>query len=81
MATAPLAHHSPRSSRSIDFSQTRADLLSARHLPGIFYTSPEIFQLEVERIFLKEWICVGRIEQYEKPGDYRALYASPASPC
>lgn len=73
MATAPLAHHSPRSSRSIDFSQTRADLLSARHLPGIFYTSPEIFQLEVERIFLKEWICVGRVEQYEKPGDYRAL--------
>lgn len=70
MATAPLVRPS---SRTIDFSETRADLLRARHLPGIFYTSPAIFSLEVERIFMKEWICVGRAEQYAKPGDYRAL--------
>jgi Rieske 2Fe-2S family protein len=70
MATAPLGQPS---SRTIDFSGTRAELLRARHLPGIFYTSPEIFALEVERIFMKEWVCVGRVEQYAEPGDYRAL--------
>ncbi len=70
MASAPALH---RSSRTIDFSETRADLSHARHLPGIFYTSPEIFDAEVERIFLKEWICVGRVEQYPNAGDYRAI--------
>src|SRR5437773_2626941 len=29
--------------------------------------------MEIERIFMKEWLCVGRVEQYGKPGDYRAL--------
>ena len=56
-----------------DFSKTRQDLLHARHLPGEFYTSPEIFQKEIEQIFMKDWLCVGRVEQYAKPGDYRAL--------
>jgi Rieske 2Fe-2S family protein len=56
-----------------DFSKTRQELLRARHLPGEFYTSPAIFQHEIEQIFMKDWICVGRTEQYAKPGDYRAL--------
>jgi hypothetical protein len=34
----------------IDFSRTRAPLLEARHLPGKFYTSPELFELEIDRI-------------------------------
>lgn len=66
---------SPRAwkANGIDFSATRKDLLEARHLPGYFYSSPEIFDLEIERIFMKDWICVGRVEQYENPGDYRAM--------
>ena len=62
------AHLAPQ-----DFSQTRQDLLHARHLPGEFYTSAEIFQKEIEQIFMKDWLCVGRVEQYARPGDYRAL--------
>ena len=53
--------------------RTRADLLTARHLPGFLYTSPEIFQLEMDNIFMKEWLCVGRVEEFEHAGDYHAL--------
>lgn len=67
------ATHRPSAPTTLDFSGIRADLLHARHLPGRFYTSPEIFELEIERLFLREWICVGRVEQYQKAGDYRAL--------
>lgn len=52
---------------------TRESLLKARHLPGWLYTSPEVFEREIETIFMKEWLCVGRVEEYEKPGDYHAL--------
>jgi len=47
-----------------NFSKTRQDLLHARHLPGEFYTSTEMFQKEIEQIFMKDWLCVGRVEQY-----------------
>ena len=53
--------------------KTRTDLTSARHLPGFFYTSPDIFQREMDTIFMREWLCVGRLEEFEKPGDYHAL--------
>ena len=62
-----------RNPGNLDFSRTRADLLEARHLPGEFYTSPELFELEIDQIFMKDWICVGRVEQYSEVGDYRAL--------
>jgi len=35
-----------------------------------YYTSEAIFQAELERIFYKNWICVGRVEQIPNPGDY-----------
>ena len=54
-------------------SGTRADLLSARHMPGEVYAAPEIYALEVERIFMQDWLCVGRVEEFEKPGDFQAL--------
>jgi phenylpropionate dioxygenase-like ring-hydroxylating dioxygenase large terminal subunit len=39
-------------------------------LPPDAYLSRELHALEVERIFEKEWLCVGREEQIPKPGDY-----------
>jgi Rieske 2Fe-2S family protein len=59
--------------RRVDFSETRKALSQAHHLPGEFYYSPEIFAQEIAQIFMKDWLCVGRVEQYAKPGDYRAL--------
>jgi Rieske 2Fe-2S family protein len=42
----------------------------ARTLPGAFYTSPELFERERERIFLRRWLCAGREEQLPRAGDY-----------
>ena len=53
-----------------DYAPLRVPLPQARHLPGYFYTSPEIYALEKEKIFRKEWLCVGREEEIERPGDY-----------
>lgn len=53
--------------------RTRAALPAAHHLPGDFYTSPEIQRLERDRIFRREWLCVGRVEEFPNPGDYAAL--------
>lgn len=43
----------------------------AKTLPREFYTSSEIFRQEQERIFCRQWICVGREEQLPNSGDYR----------
>jgi len=55
------------------FAGVRKDLSQARHLPGIVYTSDEIAALEKDRIFMKSWLCVGRVEELANPGDYMAL--------
>ena len=34
------------------------------------YTDPEIFDLEMERIWKKAWIYVGHDSQVKQPGDY-----------
>lgn len=54
-------------------ARTRASLHQARHLPGVFYTSEDIFRLEVENIFFKDWLCVGREEEFSEAGDYTAF--------
>ena len=52
---------------------TRAPVEDARHLPGHYYTSPEIYEMEVEKLFMRDWLMVARIEEFSKPGDYRTL--------
>src|SRR5207245_9363347 len=42
----------------------------ARTLPGRYYTSPEIFAEEAERIFARRWVCVGRAAALPEPGAY-----------
>jgi glycine betaine catabolism A len=42
----------------------------ARTLPGRYYTSAEIFAEESDRVFAREWICVGREESITEPGAY-----------
>lgn len=55
------------------FNQTRLPASQATHAPADIYISDKIYRLEKERIFLKEWLCVGREEEVEKVGDYMAL--------
>jgi len=42
-------------------------------LPRSYYVSPEVFDRERERLFFREWFCVGREEHIPKPGDYLVL--------
>jgi glycine betaine catabolism A len=39
-------------------------------LPGRYYTAPELYAAEQERIFARRWACVGRSEEVANPGDY-----------
>jgi choline monooxygenase len=50
--------------------QTARPLSQARHLPAYFYTSPEVFALEKEKIFGRDWMLIGRVEELEQPGSY-----------
>ncbi|WP_374447835.1 SRPBCC family protein [Stella sp.] len=51
---------------------TRSELLRARHVPGAIYASPEIYRREMVEYFGREWLFVGREEQFAAPGDYEA---------
>jgi glycine betaine catabolism A len=44
-----------------------------RTLPSAWYCDERIFKLEKERIFAREWLCVGREEEVAAPGDYKLL--------
>ena len=58
--------------QEIDLAATRAPLSDARHLPPHFYTAPEILAQEMEKLFFRDWLAVGRVEEFPNPGDYRA---------
>ena len=39
-------------------------------LAGSYYTSPDILAEETERIFARQWVCVGRTDRLAEPGSY-----------
>ena len=45
----------------------------AETLPPATYTAQAFFDLEVERIFKKDWLCVGHVSQVAEVGDYFCL--------
>ena len=52
--------------------------LIADHKPGYslerrFYTDPDIYALEIEKIIGRNWILAGHVSQFEMPGDFRVL--------
>jgi Rieske 2Fe-2S family protein len=52
---------------------TEIPVNGARTLPGAYFTSPEIFAEEREKIFARRWLCAGREQQLTAPGDYFVL--------
>ena len=50
----------------------RKPLAEASTLPPGAYTSEALLALELEEIFAKEWICLGRVEEIPQSGDYFA---------
>ena len=48
------------------------DYDSARSMPAEFYTSEELLEVEKDKLFTSQWLCVGRVQQIPKIGDYYA---------
>src|SRR2546426_3908291 len=49
----------------------RAENFLLSTLPGRYYSDPEIYELEQERIFSQMWVCVGRADTLADPGAYQ----------
>lgn len=45
-------------------------LEEAEAMPGALYLDPDLYELELERIFRREWLYVARTEELADPGDY-----------
>jgi phenylpropionate dioxygenase-like ring-hydroxylating dioxygenase large terminal subunit len=46
------------------------DFADARAMPPSVYTSPDVLALEFDRVFRRQWLCVGRASAIAQPGDY-----------
>ena len=55
------------------YANIRKPLNEASALPWWCYASDEWHEREVERIFRREWLCVGRVDQVPKPGDFFSI--------
>ncbi len=64
-----------------DFELTRAPVLDASLPPPYFFTSQEFYEREVENIFLREWLCVGRVDQLQRSGDFFTIDWPEAPVC
>jgi len=58
--------------------------LIACHKPGWsleqrFYTDPEIFQLELERVVMRNWILAGHVSELAEAGDFKVLQVANES--
>src|SRR5260370_76015 len=57
----------------IDVTGLRRPLRDASHAPGALYASPEFYRLDVEKLFMRDWLFVGRVEELPDPGDYLTM--------
>lgn len=69
-------------SRFIDDQQiaaVRKPLEEASLLPFNCYSDPEFYRFEVERVFMRTWQAIGRIDEVAEPGQYftRELFGEP----
>jgi phenylpropionate dioxygenase-like ring-hydroxylating dioxygenase large terminal subunit len=44
--------------------------VGARTLAAEYYVDPVYFEREMERLFARRWVCAGRTEQVEQPGQF-----------
>ena len=43
---------------------------NAQAMPRSVYLDNDFLEHELQHIFSKEWVCVGRASQFSEPGDY-----------
>jgi phenylpropionate dioxygenase-like ring-hydroxylating dioxygenase large terminal subunit len=52
------------------FREVQRPLEEASHAPGSLYASADVHQLEIEKLFRRDWLLVGRTEELPDPGDW-----------
>lgn len=50
--------------------QRARELDSSLNLAGLLYWDPEVFSAEMDRLFWRRWLCVGRSDDLERSGDF-----------
>jgi phenylpropionate dioxygenase-like ring-hydroxylating dioxygenase large terminal subunit len=55
------------------FEDSVGDPLAARFFPAEAYTSEAFYRFELEAVWYREWICVGRLEEIPGVGDFFSL--------
>ena len=53
-----------------EFTETMRPVREATHAPGFIYSDIEVYAAEKEKIFLKDWLAVARVEELPNPGDF-----------
>lgn len=53
--------------------QAALPLEESRVLPARTYWDPDFYQYELEHVWRKDWICLGRVEEVPDKGSYRAV--------
>lgn len=54
----------------LDFSKTFKPVTEANHPPGVLYHDERVLEIEKEKIFRQDWLCLGRAEEVPEPGSY-----------
>jgi len=44
-----------------------------RSMPASFYTDSSMMPVEIQRLFIEGWVCVGRADEIPRPGDYYSI--------
>ena len=57
----------------------RAHVQPGHSLPRAFYTDPDIFERDLERMLLKHWFCAGHVSSLAAPGDFFLVDLGPES--
>lgn len=53
--------------------RSAAPFLESRTLPAEAFTSPDVLEWELEHFFQGSWVCAGRADELEQPGDQQAV--------
>jgi Rieske 2Fe-2S family protein len=62
------------------YENTRPEISASDNtLPARYYTDPDFFRIELERVYCDMWLCAGRTEDLTVPGDYFVREIGPES--
>ena len=69
----PMKYRDENDMAADEFESARSVSGRSTTLPPVAYRSSAFFELEVERIFTREWFCVGHVDDIPEKGDYRCV--------